>query len=58
MVIEINAPDIAKEYKELRQTVRAFLRATQDVPYRAVDCDQRKVDSLWNRLAKASGYRE
>ena len=45
------------ELKKLRKTVREFLHAISRVPFRAVDCNQDKVEKLYNRLEKQSGLR-
>ena len=49
--------DDAEKLKKLRGLVRKFLREIEGVPMRAVDCDQEKVNRLWEQLADASGFR-
>lgn len=52
---------IAKDYREkylgLRKVVREFLDEISSVPMREIDCDQEKVDELWEQLAKLSAWK-
>ena len=50
----------SKDYIDLmvlKKRVRDFLHAIECVPFRAVDCNQDRVDFLIDRLKKLSGYR-
>lgn len=46
---------VQRELEELKGLVRDFIEATQHVPFRAVDCDQETVYTLWNKLIEATG---
>ena len=46
---------VQRELEELKGLVRDFLEATKHVPFRAVDCDQEIVYTLWNKLIEATG---
>ena len=46
-----------EKLRELRRTVRNFLREISSVPMRAVDCDQDAVERLKDKLIEMSGYR-
>jgi beta-xylosidase len=46
---------IKNELIELKGLVREFIDAIEHVPFRAVDCDQESVYTLWNKLIKATG---
>ena len=46
-----------QQLAELRKTVRDFLKSIQNVPMRAVDCDQDKVTRLLEKLMKMSNFR-
>lgn len=46
---------IKNELIELKGLVREFLDAIEYVPFRAVDCDQETVYTLWNKLIDATG---
>ena len=45
--------DLRKELADLKSLVNRFLDSIYDVPFRAVDCDQNLVESLWKELCKA-----
>jgi hypothetical protein len=49
--------DLTAAHGRLRKTVREFLRAIEYVPFRAIDCDQDRVDRLMEKLERLSGYR-
>lgn len=58
--MKITHPYIARgkaqrELDELKGLVRDFLKATEHVPFRAVDCDQEIVYTLWDKLTRAVG---
>ena len=42
--------DVEKELKTLKRTIRKFLDEISGVPMRAIDCDQDKVERLWDKL--------
>jgi hypothetical protein len=42
---------VREELVELKSLVREFLEETTYVPFRAVDCDQDKVEELWEKLS-------
>jgi hypothetical protein len=42
---------VRDELIELKSLVREFLKETTYVPFRAVDCDQDKVEELWEKLS-------
>ena len=46
---------IKEEIIELKGLVREFMDAIEHVPFRAVDCDQKTVYTLWNKLIDATG---
>ena len=46
---------IQNELIELKSLVREFIDAIEHVPFRAVDCDQETVYTLWNKLIDATG---
>lgn len=46
---------LQNELIELKSLVREFIDAIQHVPFRAVDCDQESVYTLWNKLIEATG---
>ena len=46
---------IKNELIELKGLVREFLDAIEHVPFRAVDCDQEMVYTLYNKLIDATG---
>ena len=46
---------VQRELEELKGLVRDFIKATQYVPFRAVDCDQEIVYTLWDKLTRAVG---
>ncbi len=46
-----------EKLRELRRTVRNFLREISSVPMRAVDCDQDEVARLEAKLVEMSGYK-
>ncbi len=48
---EVN--DLRNELANLKSLVNRFLDSIYDVPFRAVDCDQNLVGSLWKELCKA-----
>lgn len=48
---EVN--DLRNELANLKSLVNRFLDSIYDVPFRAVDCDQKLVESLWKELCKA-----
>lgn len=48
---EVN--DLRNELADLKSLVNRFLDSIYDVPFRAVDCDQKLVESLWKELCKA-----
>lgn len=43
----------AHRHEELRRAVRRFLREIRFVPFRAVDCDQDRVDEAWHAVKDA-----
>ena len=49
---------VAKEAAELRKLVREYLKCTECVPMRAVDCDQYLEEDLRNKLKKAANWKE
>ena len=46
---------LQNELIELKGLVREFLDAIEHVPFRAVDCDQEMVYTLYNKLIDATG---
>ncbi len=48
-----NLNEIVDELKTLKSLVGQFLKETMYVPFRAVDCDQDKVEELWEKLSDA-----
>jgi uncharacterized protein YlxW (UPF0749 family) len=42
---------LQEEQEELKNLVKEFLEETTYVPFRAVDCDQDKVEELWEKLS-------
>lgn len=46
---------LQNELIELKGLVREFIDAIEHVPFRAVDCDQESVYTLWNKLIDATG---
>ncbi len=44
---------IKDELTELKNLVRQFLEETIHVPFRAVDCNQDRVEELWEKLSDA-----
>lgn len=44
--------DLRKELADLKSLVNRFLDSIYDVPFRAVDCDQNLVGSLWKELSE------
>lgn len=46
---------VQRELEELKGLVRDFIKATQHVPFRAVDCDQETVYTLWDKLTRIVG---
>jgi hypothetical protein len=46
---------LQNELIELKGLVREFINAIEHVPFRAVDCDQESVYTLWNKLIEATG---
>ena len=46
---------IQNELIELKSLVREFIDAIKHVPFRAIDCDQESVYTLWNKLIDATG---
>jgi len=46
---------IQNELIELKSLVRQFIDEIEHVPFRAVDCDQETVYTLWNKLIDATG---
>jgi hypothetical protein len=46
---------IQNELIELKSLVREFIDAIEHVPFRAIDCDQESVYTLWNKLIDATG---
>lgn len=46
---------VQRELEELKGLVRDFIKATQHVPFRALDCDQEIVYTLWDKLTRAVG---
>ena len=46
---------VQRELEELKSLVRDFLKATEHVPFRAVDCNQEEVYDLWDKLIRAVG---
>jgi len=42
---------VREELVELKSLVREFLEETTYVPFRAMDCDQDKVEELWEKLS-------
>jgi len=45
--------EIVDELEALKSLVGQFLKETMYVPFRAVDCDQDKVEELWEKLSDA-----
>ena len=43
------------ELIKLKSLVREFIDAIEHVPFRAIDCDQETVYTLWNKLIDATG---
>jgi hypothetical protein len=43
--------EVREELVELKSLVREFLEETTYVPFRALDCDQDKVEELWEKLS-------
>ena len=46
---------LQNELIELKSLVREFIDEIEHVPFRAVDCDQEAVYTLWNKLIEATG---
>ena len=46
---------LQNELIELKSLVREFIDSIEHVPFRAVDCDQETVYTLWNKLIDATG---
>jgi hypothetical protein len=46
---------VRDELVELKSLVREFIDEIEHVPFRAVDCDQEAVYTLWNKLIEATG---
>lgn len=45
--------DLRKELADLKSLVNRFLESIYYVPFRAVDCNQNLVESLWEELCEA-----
>jgi hypothetical protein len=46
---------VQRELEELKGLVRDFIKETVHVPFRAVDCNQEIVYTLWDKLTRAVG---
>ena len=46
---------LQNELIELKGLVREFIDEIEYVPFRAVDCNQKAVYTLWNKLIEATG---
>jgi hypothetical protein len=46
---------LQNELIELKSLVREFIDEIEHVPFRAIDCDQETVYTLWNKLIEATG---
>jgi hypothetical protein len=46
---------LQNELIELKGLVREFIDEIEHVPFRAVDCNQEAVYTLWNKLIEATG---
>lgn len=45
---------IETELKELKSLVRQFMDVIEDVPLRAIDCNQTLAYNLWDKLVEAT----